>query len=60
MEGANRVSGQVDFDGKHEICDQQAEGDVEAHITAQAEAADEEECPDGVGNVIDIKSVAGT
>src|SRR5258707_13039381 len=58
MEGAYRVGGQVDFDGKHEVRDQQAEGDVGAHITAEAEAADEEECPDGVGDVIDIKSIA--
>src|ERR1035437_2842204 len=57
MEGADGISGQIDFDGKHEVGDEQAKRDVRAHITAEPETADQEKRTDGIGNVIDIKSV---
>src|ERR1019366_4203504 len=58
MEGADGVSRKIDFDGKHEVGDEQPERDVQADISAEPEAADEEERPDGIGNVIDVESIA--
>src|ERR1017187_1194440 len=57
VEGADGVSGQIDLDGKHEVGDEQAERDVRAHITAEPETSNQEKRSDGVGDVIDIKSV---
>src|ERR1039458_9538719 len=58
MEGTDGVSRKIDFDGKHEVGDEQSESDVQAHISAEPDAANQEERPDGIGNVIDVESIA--
>src|ERR1035441_3970000 len=58
MEGTDGVSRKIDFDGKHEVGDEQPESDVQAHIPAEPEAADEEERADGIGKIIDVESIS--